>query len=106
MSTSQEGNTDSTVPPKASPYTAWADLKSDGKAIMNQAVWNAALLYPAYMYDLDRKIFSERDSDLVSALKLAGIVAGVSEDQKLIRRTASQAGASPKFVHPFGVPGS
>ena len=105
MSASVEGNnTDNTVPPAPSKYTAWADLKSDGKSIMNQAVWNAALLYPAYMYDLDRYVFSERDSDLVSALKLAGVVAGVSEAQKIVRRTLSQAGAQTSIVYPFGQP--
>ena len=101
-STSQEGNDTTNQNAAPSKYTAWSDLKSDGKAIMNQAVWNAALLYPAYMYDLDDKIFSQRDGDLISALKLAGVVAGVTEGQKLIRKTLMQAGVSQKVVYPFG----
>ena len=108
-STSQEGN-DTTTGAAATPpvvtYTAWKDLQSDGKSIMNQAVWDAALLYPMYMYGLDSKIFSQNDSDLIAALKLAGLVAGVSEAQKLVRKTLTQAGASPKLVYPFGVPGA
>ena len=54
------------------------------------------------MYDLDDKIFSQRDGDLISALKLAGVVAGVTEGQKLIRKTLMQAGVSQKVVYPFG----
>ena len=95
------GSADTDVPSK---YTWYADLKTDGKSIANQAVWNAALLYPMYMYDIDNKIFGTRDGDLVSAMKLAGLVAGVTEAQKLIRRTLKQAGVSPKVTHPFGVP--
>ena len=102
--TSQEG-TDNTTPPAPSKYTAWNDLKLDAKSVMNQAVWNAALLYPAYMHDLDSKVFSQRDGDLMSAVKLAGICAGVGEAQKLVRKTLMQAGASPKLVYPFGQPG-
>ena len=102
--TDATGTTPQVTPPVT--YTAWQDLKSDVKSIANQAIWNAALLYPAYMYGIDRMAFNESDSDIVAAMKLAGIVAGVTEAQKLIRRTICQAGGSPKLVHPFGVPGS
>ena len=58
------------------------------------------------MYDLDGMLFNSGDSDITAAMKLAGLVAGLTEAQKLIRRTISQAGGSPKLVYPFGVPGS
>ena len=105
MSASAEGNnTDNTVPPVQSKYTAWADLQSDGKTLANQFIWNSAILYPCYMMDLDRYVFSERDGDVMSALIFAGVVAGVTEAQKLIRRTLTQAGVQQSITHPFGLP--
>ena len=95
---------DPTAATPPSKYTWYSDLQADGKSIANQDVWNAALLYPIYMYDVDQKIFNSRDGDLLSAMKLAGLVAGVTETQKLIRKTLKQAGASPKLTHPFGLP--
>ena len=109
-STSQEGNntTGAGAPAAAAPttYTAWADLQSDFRSIANQAVYDAALLYPMYMMNYDSQIFSSGDSDMMAAVKLAGLVAGVSEGQKLLRLTLTQAGVNPKIVYPFGVPGA
>ena len=104
MSESQEGTnaTGGTPPPATSPYTFLTDLKSDGKSIMNQAVWNMALLYPFYMYNLDRQYFNQYDGDVVSAAKLGGLIAGVTEGQKLLRKTLVQAGVNEKVAYPFG----
>ena len=106
MAASQEQPPNPAAPPVASPCTFWADLKTDAKTVMNQAAWNFGLLVPCYMYDLDRKVFSENDSDIVAAAKLAGVVSGMSEGTKLLRKTLVQAGVSPKVTHPFGVPGA
>ena len=105
MAASQEQPPNPGAPPVASLYTFWADLKTDAKSVMNQAVWNVALLTPAYMYDLDRKVFNENDGDIVAAAKLGAIIAGMSEGTKLLRKTLVQAGISPKVTHPFGIPG-
>ena len=57
------------------------------------------------MYDLARKVFSENDGDFVAAAELAGVVLGMSEGTKLLRKTSVQAGVLPKVTHPFGLPG-
>ena len=48
-STSQEGNDTTNQNAAPSKYTAWSDLKSDGKAIMNQAVWKLYYIQPICM---------------------------------------------------------
>ena len=105
MAASQEQPPNPAAPRVASPYTFWADLKTDAKTVMNQTAWNVALLTPAYMYDLDRKVFNENGGDIVAAAKLGAIIASVSEGTKLLRKPLVQAGVSPKVTHPFGVPG-
>ena len=71
--TEAPATTDPTAATPPSKYTWYADLQTDGKSIANQAIWNATLLYPMYMYDVDQKIFNSRDGDLVSAMKLSKI---------------------------------
>ena len=51
-------------------------------------------------------VFSENDGDIIAAAKLAGVVSGMSEGTKLLRKTLVQAGVSSKVTHPFGVPGA
>lgn len=79
------------------------DLQNDYKSVLNQAVWNAALLYPFYAYDLDGKYFNRYDGDVVSAAKLAGLAAGIGEVQKLVRKNLLLMGVSNKVTHPFGM---
>ena len=105
MSENQEPNPTNPIDGTAAPskYTFMADLKSDGKTIGNQAVWNMALMVPFYMYKVDEMIFQSKDSDFVAGIKLGGLIAGVSGGQKLIRKTLVQAGVSSKVAYPFGM---
>lgn len=91
-------------PIQPSVYSAlYRDLQNDYKSVLNQAVWNAGLLYPFYAFDLDEKIFKRNEGNLTMALKIAGLCAGVTEAQKLVRKVGMGLGLSPRIIYPFGV---
>lgn len=77
-------------------------LKSDVKSVANVALWNVALLYPFYYTNMDDKVFSSYDSDIVSSAKLASVVAVLSEGSKMLRYKLKQSGVSDKIIYPFG----
>lgn len=104
-SPSRETPDGSTPPAPPGLYTMVSnDLKHDYKSVMNQAVWNAVLLYPFYAFDVDEKIFKRGEGNVTMALKIAGLCAGMTEAQKIVRKTALQLGVNPKIVYPFGLP--
>jgi hypothetical protein len=83
--------------------TQWiADmLKSDIKGIANQALYNAAFLYPFYLYRGDEYVFKSGEGDVATSLKLAGIVGVLNESTKMTRQGIAKAGYD-KLAYPFG----
>lgn len=89
--------------PPPSGYDAYmSELKGDVKAVLNNAVWNMALLYPFYYSGLDGKYFNQFDDDFIGAAKVSALASTVTEGQKMIRSTLSQAGVSNAILYPFG----
>jgi len=77
-------------------------VKSDSRSVANSALYNFAVLYPFYHYDLDRYVFNDRDADWLTAGKTAGLIAGVSEGTKSLRKALTLSGFSDGIVYPFG----
>ena len=101
MAASQEPNANPSNPP-AQQWALMAELKSDTKMILNQALYNTAVVYPLYYFELDKYLIRERDSDWMAALKMGALMGGVFETQKLLRRAIVANGFNPRIASPFG----
>ena len=77
-------------------------LTSDGKSVLNSAAWNLAVLYPFYRSKTDEMVFSQCDSDVLSAAKLTAVVSLLNEGTKMARYSLRRVGVSDRIIYPFG----